>query len=466
MRSRWVALSCLLLVALVLLRVASVPPWPDDWDGIGFVESIGRFDLDHFAPHPPGYPVYVVLLRAAGLVIQGPVAAANAVAVVSGLAATALLGFAGLRAFGSGRAAGWLLAFTALTPLAWRACTAIGSEAPALAVAGAGLVSATMAGRARAWGIGAAIGLGLGVRLSWAPLYLAFLFLAAPGERRKAALVAVVAALSWAVPFVALVGPTHLARLAMTHAGGHFERWGGTTLTEPGASRLPYLARDVFVDGLGVDSDPLGIAIGALGLGLLALGGVAWRRRGWPHARLGFLLLPYLLWIALGQNLRAQPRHALPLVIALAGALAVAATSSRRAGALGGVLLGLIALRTASDAWARRTIPPPGAQLVAFVSALPGPPSVAVFAGPSARFFELSRSNVARTVGTLGDARLAVGRLPSLPARLIVTSELQGLDPSREPLVSLATLCRPARIDRRAPCLEVYDWRAPFLAPR
>lgn len=469
MRPRGIALSVLLLIGLAILLFASAPPWPDDWDGIGFVLSIERFDLDHFIPHPPGYPVYVVLLRAAALLVRDRVAAGNAVAIASGLAAIGLISLSAKRALGSAPRAAWLGAFIALAPLVWRTSSAIGSEAPALALAAAALASATTSPRRAAWGIGAAVGIGLGVRLSWAPLYLALLLLAPRGERLRAALVAFGATLAWALPLAWIVGPSHLARLAVTHADGHFHTWGGTTLREPGPRRLVYLARDVLVDGIGVDRDALGIAIGVGALVLLLIGARAWHARGWPHARLLLLLLPYLLWIAFGQNLRQQPRHALPIVVALAAALALAAASSRRSAVLGGLLVGLIGLRTASDARARRTVPPAGAQLVDFVNALPNPGRVAVFAGPSARFFDLSPSSTlagAQTVGTLGDARLALGRSPSLPARLIVTNELERLDSSGERLVPIASFCRPPRIDRRAPCIEAYDWVPPFLPRR
>jgi hypothetical protein len=463
MRSR----AIVIVLGLALLRIASVPPWPDDWDGIGFVESIGRFDLDHFAPHPPGYPVYVLILRGAALVFRDPITAANAVAIASGLAASVLLVVAARRALGSWGSAAWFGAFTTLAPLAWRTGTAIGSEGPALAFAAAALATATVSGRRAGWGLGIAVGLGLGVRLSWAPLYLALLLLADRTQRVRAASVAVGTTLAWALPFGWIVGPSHLAQLVLTHAGGHFHTWGGTTLSEPGPRRLAYLARDVLVDGVGVDRDPLGIAIALSAFVLLALGFREWQKRGTPHPRLVLLLLPYLVWIALGQNLRQQPRHALPIVVALAGAFALAAASSRRARVVGGVLLGLVAIRTASDAAARRMVPPPGAQLVEFVAALPDSARVGVFAGPSARFFELRTPGpLAMTVGTLGDARLAVGRLSSLPSRLIVTSELERLDSSGERLVPLATFCRPERIDRRAPCLEAFDWQARFLPPR
>ena len=95
------------LAALAVLRCASTPPWPDDWDAIGFLASMKRFDMDHFAPHAPGYPVYVALLRAASRLLRDPMLSASAVAVVSGLAAVVLLGMAARRAFGWAARRGW-----------------------------------------------------------------------------------------------------------------------------------------------------------------------------------------------------------------------------------------------------------------------------------------------------------------------------------------------------------------------
>ena len=69
----------------------------------------------------------------------------------------------------------------------------------------------------------------------------------------------------------------------------------------------------------------------------------------------------------------------------------------------------------------------------------------------------------AATVATLGEVELAVERLSPFPTRILVTGELQNLPLGSRALVPLTTLCRDARIDRRARCLEVYDWRPPFL---
>jgi hypothetical protein len=254
-------------------------------------------------------------------------------------------------------------------------------------------------------------------------------------------------------------------RLYRAHFAGHAERWGGTVVTDPGPQRLVLLARDVFVDGLGAGADWLGLVIAVLVAACAARGLVVWRRAGWAGWRaVAVVVVPYTAWIALGQNLRQQPRHALPLVAILA-ALLVLPARSRRAFALVGPLLSLVALRAALDAVARRTVPPPGAQLVALVRAQSERAHLVVYGNASTRFFEgTDVADRAHGAASLGDVELSLANLDTLPARAWVTSELQGLDRSQWPLDHLATLCRPERIDRRLPCLEVYSWRLPWLA--
>ena len=452
---------------LAALLAASAPPSADDWDGLGFLASIDRFDMDRFSPHPPGYPVYVAALDMAHAVTRNPLTAAYGVAIVSAVM-TAALAFATAKRLWGPRA-GWAVAYAVVaTPLAWRTMSAVGTEALALAFAALAIwaLVAMRNDHPRAvLALGAAVGLGLGVRLSWAPLFVSMLFVAARGKRVRAALVSACAVAVWAVPLVAIVGASHLNRLFGAHAQGHASRWGGTAITEPGVGRLTYLARDVFVDGLGADSDAPGVALGALAAALTIAGVALWSRASWRGGRsVLIVLLPYVAWIAVGQNLRQQPRHALPVVVALAVGLAVTASRTPRLRVLGSTLALFVATRTALDAAQRRAIPPPGAQLVAFATQLPDARTVAVFAGPSARFFETTTfRNRAASTPSLDDARLALTRLNEYPRRVLVTDELEGIDGAHLPLV--ATFCRPARLDRRMPCLRVFEWSLTPLAP-
>ncbi|HTQ44855.1 MAG TPA: hypothetical protein VMI75_18980 [Polyangiaceae bacterium] len=456
---RWLALG-----GYAALLYASAPPWPDDWDGVGFVESVRDFDLARFHPHPPGYPVYVALLRAAAVVARDPMRACALVAALSGAAAVAFAWLAARKL--AGERAAWAVAvLVGVTPLVWHAFSGVGSEAPALAFA-AVCAWVCIARPARAPVVlGLAVGLGLGVRLSWAPMYLAALVLAPRAMRLRAAGVAVLACVGWAVPLVAVVGTHRIVDLYTTHFAGHAERWGGTVVTEPGTVRLAWLARDLLVDGLGAGSGVLGVLLAALTAAACASAIATWKGAGWRGLLPAVVVVvPYLLWIGVGQNLRDQPRHALPLVALLAAGLALPAGSSRRAFAIVSALALALVLRTALDAHTRRTVAPPGAQLVALARAQPDPQRLAVFGTSSVRFFELTElAPRAFTAGSLGDVQLRLSRMESLPSRIWLTSEVQTQGETRWPLVHVATLCRPERLDRRMPCLEVQAWEPPFL---
>lgn len=460
--SRWLGLVGIGVYAALL--AASAPAWPDDWDGVGFLEAVRDFDLARFHPHPPGYPVYVALLRVAYAVTREPMRAAVAVAALSStLTATWVWGAA--RRVASERAARTCALCVAVSPLVWRAGSGVGSEAPALACAAACAYGLAAEGRAGSLALGVGAGLGLGVRLSWAPLYLAALTLAPRPGRARAWVASALATIAWAVPFVATVGPSRLSALYQSHFAGHASRWGGTAVTHPGAVRLAWLARDVLVDGLGAGADPLGLAIAVLACGVVTQALVAWRSARWRGWRTALVLVtPYLIWIAVGQNLREQPRHVLPLVAALAGSLALVAGRSRGAAALVGAFVLLVATRTALDSYARRTVPPPGEQLVELARAQPSPEHLAVFGVSSVRFFETTElASRAGSAGTLGDVQVRLAHLDALPERVWITGEVDGREASPWPLTPVATLCRPARIDRRAACLDVYEWKVPYL---
>jgi hypothetical protein len=450
--------------SFLLLWTAS-PPWPDDWDGLGFLASIKHFDLDAFAPHPPGYPVYVALLKIASLAFpstpSGAVAAASLVASLSGAATVALLATA-LRAAGARVSVSALLGMAVVaTPLGFHCLSVVGSEAPALALAS--LCAYGLAGRSSV-ALGVGVGLGLGVRVSWAPLFLPMLLIAPRELRARAWLVAFASTLAWAAPFVVEVGPAHLVHLLAAHVAGHATRWGGTVLTEP--TRIQFLARDLFVDGLGADEDPLGIAIGVVLLFALVLGLVAWKNAGWERARpVATVFVPYLVWIAVGQNLREQPRHALPLIALLAVGLAAAAIANRSSRLACIILFGLMVLRTATDAGERRRIPPAGAAIVEYVRSLlgepPDPSRALVFGGASVRFFEGTElASSARGAESMADVGLALGRVRVVPPQLFVTTEVADTEPPLVPpssVKSVVTFCRPPRLDRKRPCVNLVE---------
>jgi hypothetical protein len=467
MARRWHAWALVAIGGYGALLWLAAPPWPDDWDGIGFLESVTDFDLARFRPHPPGYPVYVALLRVAAAFFANPMRACQAVAVAGGMTAVALVWDATRSALGD-RSAWVASVFIALAPSVWRACSGVGSESPALACAAAcawGLMGRSRTESARAALLGLGTGLGLGVRLSWAPLYVAALALAPRRLRTRAFGIAAFACALWLVPFLAVVGPRSLLAAYAVHFGGHASRWGGTVVTEPGAVRMFWLARDVLGDGLGVGRDPLGLAIAAVCALVTVQTLLIWHSFHWRGWRVATAIgVPYLVWIALGQNLREQPRHAVPLVAMLCAGLAIGSARRRASNLACGLLVVLVSVRTATDAYTRRTIPPASRQLVDLACGQPSPERLAVFGGGSIRFFEMAACAAkALGVGSLGDAEMALTRVDELPTRAWVTSEIPGVGDTRWRLEPIAVLCRPPRLDRRMPCLRVDQWKLPYL---
>ena len=425
-------------IAVAVVLFASATPWPDDWDGIGFLESVNRFDLDRFAPHPPGYPVYVALLNVAALLVRDPMRAAIVVAVTSGV--VAFLATRDAIDNESPLARNLVALACVANPLAWRAFTGVGSEAPALALTA---LSCWALVRSRERMGGVLLGLALGARLSWAPLFLVLPLIAPRASLKKIFAFMAVGTLAWLAPLIALVGPAHWLSLLSVHFAGHAQRWGGTAITDPRwGERSLLLLRDVFIDGVGVDADALGAFI-ALSVGTLLF---VSRRHGFRRSWL-LLLIPYSIWIFVGQNLRAQPRHALPVVVGLVlwcGLTAVRANAGRVALPI----LIAILVRTASDATNRATVAPVGAQLVAWMR---DRPSAVVFGGASARFFaDTDLRSRAFTAASMGDMEIALGKLDTLPRSVFVTGEVEG-----HPTSSIVRLCRPPRIDRSG-CLSVY----------
>jgi hypothetical protein len=458
----------ILLTATVAFAVflAAAPPWPDDWDGLGFLASIRHFDLDAFAPHPPGYPVYVALLKLARLAAPNPLAAAQGVAALSGALTVGFVAATFRRAAGASSSASALVGLAAVaTPLGFHCATVVGSEAPALALTSLALyglaaekrqTTHAVESRGSPAAVGIGVGLGLGTRISWAPLLLMLLVLVPRPGRRMAWSTAAGATLAWGVPFVRTVGPLHLAHLLDIHLSGHATRWGGTALTEP--SRALFLARDLFVDGLGVDRDALGVAVGALLLVAAVFALDTWRRAGWSGlGPIALTTAPYLVWIAVGQNLREQPRHVLPLVALLSTGLGASAWFDRHARWSCLALFALVGCRTGSDAYARTRDPPPGAALVSYVRSLPHATRVVVFGVSSVRFFE-GTELAAQALGaeTLGDISMGLARARVFPERAFMTSEIA--ERERPPTATwVRAFCRPARLDRKHPCLDLFE---------
>ena len=435
---------------------------PDDYDSIGFVRGMARFDLAQLQPHFPGYPVYIALGHALGWLGVAPLAAATIVSSLAATATAAAVWRLGCVA-GDDERGGWAaLALYLAAWLPWLLGGAALSDATATAFVAIAFALLTVDGKRAAALAGAAMALAIGTRVSYWPLALSFGIVVArrPALRpaRRAALAGgVVGTLAWLAPFVAVVGAGELVRLGRTHLYGHFTTWGGSVVTQSSVPlRLWTFARGLLYDGLFAHLAALALGAPLVAWSLVSL----WRSRARGTALV--VALPYAAWVLVAQNVVEQPRHLLPLVTF--ACVAVGAALSRRL-AFAGAAVALALAASLPLAWTRAHTPPAAAQAAAWVGErFAAPNAAAVFGGRSLRFFDLlAPSVVTRPRTWLSEVDVDLARLDVLPRHLWITSEVE-VDATRARRVGDGpTFCRDARIDRAQPCLGL---RAYHLAGR
>jgi hypothetical protein len=370
---------------------------------------------------------------------------------VSCTAAIVALGVLADRIAGD-RASLAVMALLGCAPLVWRAASTVGTEGVALAFFA---IAATLLASGSPRGAGLALGLGLGVRLSWWPLAVSALLLTPRALRRTVVIAMCGSVLCWTGALAAVTGASRLLALFAQHARGHFTSFGGGAFTDGGPVRLQLALVDLFARGLGVGTDTLGLLAAAA---LAAAVSTLPSRGAWARTAL-IVIAPYLAWILLAQNLRYEPRHAVPLVAMVAFYLGLAlAHAPLRCAALA-LAMGAIAWR---DGRTGRAVLPAGAQLASFVEKSFRREDTLVYGGRGVRFLELD-PNAPRSVGrvTMGDVVVDLTKQDVLPLHALVTDELSDLNRSPWPLSPVERFCRPERLDPRAPCIGLFEVRWP-----
>lgn len=275
--------------------------WPAsfwEWDEINFARAIEQFDLPAHRPHPPGFPVFVLLVRAAHAVVRSDHEALVAVNLLFGsfLGAALYLVFREVLR-------GWAPSFGAALlscsiPALWLPSLMARSDLPAM-VTGLFVVGLLLRGRrspqAYLTGCGL-LGLGMGIRVTIAPLavgVLTWVFFAWARRRQwrltgEAIGLALAGYLSWYFPVLLQTGWEAHRALTRTHSRHlieHDSLWSSYwTLGERLTSSL--------VTAWGNPS-LMWMVYGAGGLGILLL---LLRREAAKLGWLALIFLPYLLF--------------------------------------------------------------------------------------------------------------------------------------------------------------------------
>lgn len=481
------------------LRVASVPRWISDVDGVNFASSLALFDPLKQAPHFPGYPVYVTAAKALQAVGVGDPVWALVLPCLLFWPLACLVFFLGARRF-VGRWTALAVVFAAsCTPAlvvigGWPGSDGLGLGALLFALGALGLGwrqrdnACTQSPRHRKiwYALGLLmLGVTLGVRLSWFPLVAAIgLFVLWYQKGTRARLLAcaglTLGVAIWLIPLLSIVGPVPFFELATGFTNGHLTEWGNTAVSVGAdASMLQRSLRAFWTfwdPGLGAVwpadvpmSTPsaaaapwsvLNIAISCFVLvGLLG----AFRQQKAKQTRIVILIsaaviVPYLLWVIGLQNV-SKARH-LAVLMPFVGAFVFFGFSHLdRRWVWGGALATLLVTVSVQRASDQRNILAPAVAVVKWVSEHRTPQGLQVFAGEEARVFQFY-APAFRVLRPL-DAQVVedeVARLAPLGVEILITSGSPGIARLKSKLSPVAQFSFPANVRAHDSNMTLYRY--------
>ena len=312
-------------LAFLALHLPYLPQSLEDADSINFALGVHAFDVARHQPHPPGYPLFIAIVRGVRTVVSTDVRALSLVGAVAGAVGVLLIA-ALFRRLGGGLT-GTLLAMA--TPLYWFTANRPLSDMTGLAAVVAVQLLILRASTARAFAIAAlCAGLAVGLRsqIFWltAPLLIASGLGAGdvgldrnrPGPSSKPPALPLFAyaigVLLWAVPLVALSGGPR-GYWSAVFEQGHEDLSGIRMLwTTPTARELVDAVYYALVAPWAVW--PLATIV----LLLAAIGAASlWRRKRSVLTWLAIAYGPYLAFDLLFQETFTS-RYALPFVVPIA----------------------------------------------------------------------------------------------------------------------------------------------------
>ncbi len=216
-----------LLLLCAALRATSLPASFWEWDEINFARALHKFDIVGHSPQPPGFPVFVMVSRLAWFFLRDDQAALLAVNLVAGCFLGVVLYLIFCEVLPDRMLALGAAIAGCCTPAVLLPSVMARSDLAAM-VAGLWIILMLLRGRSsRRWLLsgGAALGLGMGLRVTIAPLAIGVLTVVLLDRLRRrewslvigAAALALLGYLSWYLPTAIHTGWAEYRRLTAGH---------------------------------------------------------------------------------------------------------------------------------------------------------------------------------------------------------------------------------------------------------
>jgi hypothetical protein len=390
------AFGALFAAGFLALHLPFLPRSLEDVDSINFALGLRDYDVAAHQPHPPGYPVFILLAKGV-LALAGSEATAMA---LLGVVAGALAVYPAMRLAGGllRDTAGTLGLLAALvlvtTPLFWVTAGRPLSDTTGLLAALAAQAAIVTGGGRELVVAGALAGLGTGIRsqVAWltVPL-LAFTLLRAPSATRiRAAAAFALSAAAWFVPLLVVSGGPAAYWRALSAQGA--EDFSGVTMlwTTPTVRQAAWSLRDTLL----TPWSSWTLAGSVLVLAAAGAGRMLVAKRD-ALLTLGLAFGPYAILHLLFQE-TITARYALPVLVPVAIlAVAGADLAGRRAGAVLVILLAAVNIAIGQPTLAAyASAPAPAFRMLAEMETsgkTPGPGGHPVLAMHRRQAFDLRR---------------------------------------------------------------------------
>lgn len=422
-----------------LLLISTASPWADGQDSVNYLLGLKDYDLSSHQPHFPGYPVYIASGKFFYLLLESPEWSLIILSVISGAVSLYLFMRIAKSAVGFLPSAIVAIALAA-NPIFFSFSHKIFAEAQAVALL---IFAVAILGdplkasvRNRLFG-GVLLGLMLGVRLSYWPYALFYLFY---GLRKSAKphvfAGAAVGVLIWLIPQAAVIGLVELMEYGASFTAGHFTDWGGSAFNgQPMTERLSTFALNLAATfGFGGNSlrgSLLFLKLPWLMFCLYAFYDLATRGVKNKRALLfGGASLFYLAWAFFGQN-ADNIRHLLPTLPAF---LLLIAPTAERHKKLAAAAVAFLVMGLAADYTGSKGNRPPGADFLIWANSQPTFDAV-YYCGETKRFTDYYRTRLrVKWVKNGDELFFKIKSTWPVPQEVYVCDDIPGFKPSGKPV--------------------------------